>query len=115
MIELDKPLNLMEFTPPNKPNFARKTLLLDLTLPEAMQFCEERLSALPRCHCIWREDDYLLYCQHSRLFRFPDYIHLQFISNSPMHTHVHILSIAKYGYYDFNVNRNRLEQCFFKV
>lgn len=48
------------------------------------------------------------YVQYSRFFHFPDDIYLQFIPLTPDTSAVAIYSVARYGYYDFGVNKMRV-------
>ncbi len=48
------------------------------------------------------------YVQRSLIFRFPDYITVQFIPVSDTTSTIAIYSHAKYGYSDFGVNKNRV-------
>jgi len=50
------------------------------------------------------------YVQRSFLFRFPDYIDIQFIALSNDKSTLAIYSRSKYGYYDFKVNQKRVER-----
>ena len=49
------------------------------------------------------------YVQRSLIFRFPDYIDVEFISLSDKRSTLAIYSRAKYGYYDFDVNKKRIK------
>lgn len=49
------------------------------------------------------------YVQRSFIFRFPDYITVQFIALSDTTTTMAIYSHAKYGYSDFGVNKKRVK------
>lgn len=49
------------------------------------------------------------YVQYSRLFHFPDLIDVIFIPLSSHTSTLAIYSRAKYGYYDFNVNKKRVK------
>lgn len=47
------------------------------------------------------------YIQRTRVFRFPDYIDVQFISLGKDKSTLALYSRARYGYYDFHVNQKR--------
>jgi uncharacterized protein (DUF1499 family) len=51
----------------------------------------------------------LFYIQHSLLFRFPDIITVEFVSLAPDQSSIAIYSRSRYGRYDFEQNRHRLE------
>ena len=46
--------------------------------------------------------------QFTKIFRFPDIIDIEFISINLEISSIAIYSRSKYGYYDFNVNKNRI-------
>lgn len=62
----------------------------------------------PRWVLLHAKGDQLEYVQRSWLFRFPDYISVQFIKRGEDKSSIAILSRAKYGYYDFGVNHKRV-------
>lgn len=49
------------------------------------------------------------YVQRSRLFRFPDYINVEFIPLSIKTSTLAIFSQSKYGYIDFGANETRIK------
>lgn len=49
------------------------------------------------------------YVQRSLIFRFPDYITVQFIAIDDYHSTVAIFSQSKYGYSDLGVNKKRVK------
>lgn len=49
-----------------------------------------------------------VYVQKSAFFRFPDFIHVQFIEISEQASTLAVYSHSKYGYSDFNVNQKRV-------
>lgn len=50
------------------------------------------------------------YVQRTKWFRFPDDIWLQVVSVSENTSTLYLYSKARYGYYDFNVNKERVLQ-----
>jgi len=50
------------------------------------------------------------YVQYSRVFHFPDYIDVQFIPITETSSTLAVYSRARYGYYDFHVNENRVKK-----
>jgi uncharacterized protein (DUF1499 family) len=49
-----------------------------------------------------------LHFQHSRVFRFPDLVHAEIMDIEGHRASIAIDSRARYGYYDFGVNRRRV-------
>lgn len=49
------------------------------------------------------------YVQYSRIFRFPDYIDVQFIPIAHNMSTLAIYSRSRFGYYDFRVNEKRVK------
>lgn len=49
------------------------------------------------------------YVQRTKVFRFPDYIDVEFIPLNETSSTIAIYSRAKYGYYDFKVNEERVK------
>jgi len=49
-----------------------------------------------------------IYVQRTKLFRFPDYITVQFIPLGDNQSTLILYSASKYGYYDFGVNESRV-------
>lgn len=50
------------------------------------------------------------YVQRSRIFRFPDYINVQFIALNDKQSTLAIFSRSKYGYGDMGVNKKRVQR-----
>jgi uncharacterized protein (DUF1499 family) len=50
------------------------------------------------------------YIQHSRIFRFPDIITVEFVALAPERSSVAVYSRSRYGRYDFAKNRKRVER-----
>jgi uncharacterized protein (DUF1499 family) len=50
-----------------------------------------------------------LHVQRSRVFRFPDEVRAEIVALDANHASIAIDSRARYGYYDFGVNRRRVE------
>ena len=63
---------------------------------------------MPRWELVQQRKNQLEYIQRSWLFRFPDLISVQFISEGEGRSSIALLSRAKYGYYDFGVNKRRV-------
>lgn len=49
-----------------------------------------------------------IYIQRSAIFRFPDYITVQFIPLDDQNSTIIVYSASKYGHYDFGVNKKRV-------
>lgn len=54
-----------------------------------------------------------VYIQHSRILRFPDIITVEFVALAPERSSVAIYSRSRYGRYDFEKNRKRVERWLF--
>ena len=54
------------------------------------------------------------FIQKSKIFRFPDIIDVKFINSGEYVTFI-IYSRSKYGFFDFNVNKNRVKEWLFEV
>lgn len=108
---------------PNKPNhflicpanYCKATAnLISPNLPFpvhqlALNF-EQMINQQPRVTLISKEPKIYLYfyMQRSKLFKFPDFITVQLISIDEHNSTIAMYSQAKYGYYDFDVNKKRL-------
>ncbi len=55
------------------------------------------------------ENDKSIYVSYSVMFKFPDYIYFYYDKSKT----VNYFSKSKYGYYDFNVNKNRIHNILF--
>jgi len=69
----------------------------------------------PRTKLIQVHDNYFFYEQRSKVFKFPDYITVKIIPIDEQHATIAIYSQAKYGYYDFGVNKKRVERWLKKI
>ena len=67
----------------------------------------DELRSWPRTKLVTVEDDYIHAVQRSRWFGFPDDLEC----HPPADEHlVHVRSAARVGWYDFGVNRTRVER-----
>jgi len=108
---------LLKPCPPNKANtVSSQTLESELrvspfTMPggldEARRIIGEAALRLPRTRLVAESDNYLRYECRSPIFRFVDDLELYFNEDEKL---VHIRSGARVGYWDFGVNRRRVEQ-----
>jgi uncharacterized protein (DUF1499 family) len=55
----------------------------------------------------------LAYIQHSATFRFPDIIMVEFVPLGPERSSLAIFSRSRYGEFDFQKNRKRVERWLF--
>lgn len=112
-INLSQKPNHYLICPKNYCNVEPDTFSLTYSVPvDALQFAFKRMIAdQPRVKLIqFNQDNYhFQYVQYSRIFKFPDDIDVQFISLEKNHSTLAIYSRARYGYYDFNVNRHRID------
>lgn len=51
-----------------------------------------------------------VYVQYSKLWRFPDFIYVQFYELAPDRSTLAIYSYSQFGYSDFNVNQKRVQK-----
>lgn len=72
---------------------------------------ERMVSQQPRVHLVKHlpKEYHYQYVQYSRVFRFPDYIDVQFIPLKKHESALAVYSRARYGYYDFHVNEKRVK------
>lgn len=73
---------------------------------EAWRAAADAVARQPRCRVITRTEDYLLAECRSALFRFVDDVELLL---RPDRGEIAIRSCSRVGYYDFGVNRRRVE------
>jgi hypothetical protein len=64
----------------------------------------------PRFKLLYSKNDHYEYVQRSLIFRFPDYVSVCLISHGEGRSSIALLSRSKYGYYDFGVNKKRVER-----
>lgn len=118
-----KLVNFKQLTLSNKPNFY-------LVCPPA--YCNIKSNAISKTYPIgviklvdlWREiiseqpklrllnsdpeKNQYQYVQYSKVFKFPDYIDIEFIPIADNQSTLAIYSRARFGYYDFQVNKKRV-------
>ncbi|NQY41994.1 MAG: DUF1499 domain-containing protein [Legionellales bacterium] len=68
------------------------------------------IQKIPRTQITYQDDENytIVFVQKTKIFRFPDYIDIQIFSIDNNKSTIAIFSRAKYGYYDFGVNKNRV-------
>ena len=112
--------NIQAFTPHNsylvcpsnycniKPNEISPNYNLPAT--QLIEAWQKMLKQEPRVQLLSTSPDKLqyFYVQRTLVFRFPDYISVRFIPLNPNETTLAIYSHAKYGKYDFGVNKKRV-------
>lgn len=71
---------------------------------------EQMIAKQPRVTLINKDANthQYFYMQRSAVFKFPDFITVQFIPLTNNTSTIAMYSQAKYGYYDFDVNKKRL-------
>ncbi|AMO69104.1 DUF1499 domain-containing protein [Zhongshania aliphaticivorans] len=70
------------------------------------QRLQTTLLAMPRTEAVERQAQYLHAVSHSAIMRYKDDIELRY---SPNENRVDVRSASRIGYYDFGVNRKRIE------
>lgn len=108
---------------PNKPNYYlacpqnycnlqphATTTFYPADVKQVLAGWQKMLTQQPRVKLISSHpDDYhYQYVQYSRIFKFPDYIDMLLIPLMQDKTSIAIYSRSKYGFYDFAVNKNRV-------
>ncbi|WP_373097109.1 DUF1499 domain-containing protein [Zhongshania sp.] len=73
---------------------------------EEWQLLQETLLAMPRTEVLERQAHYLHAVSRSAIMRYTDDIELRY---SPSQNRVDVRSASRLGYYDFGVNRERVE------
>lgn len=82
-------------------------LVLDAPPAAAWQAASAAVATLPRTRILTHTDDYLHAECRSRLFRFVDDLELQLRTGEGQ---IAVRSSSRLGYYDFGVNRRRVEK-----
>lgn len=77
-----------------------------------LEYWKEVISAEKRLTSVAADSDSrrFVYIQRSPTFRFPDVITVEFLSLGPARSSIAIYSRSRYGYYDFDKNRKRVEK-----
>lgn len=71
---------------------------------------KEIMTQQPRTEFIKGSSKQVIYVQRSYVFAFKDFIHIEFLPLGAQQSSVMILSRAQTGYYDFGVNKRRVQQ-----
>ena len=116
-------LNFQQLVRPASPNYflacPKKfcNIKADMTppvYPVSIDYLKKKWSDAISKEARWtllsEEGDQMAYIQRSAVFRFPDFIHVQFYSLSPNSSTLAILSRSKYGCSDFGVNKKRVNR-----
>lgn len=116
-------INFTSLTPPDKPNYylvcprdychAKANAfspVFDVNESQLTKVVFAVISKQPRTKQISYDvqKKQITYVQRSLIFRFPDYITIQFIGLENNKSTLAIYSRSKYGYSDFGVNRKRV-------
>lgn len=67
----------------------------------------KQLGTMPGMEIVTQEADYVHVLFRSKLFKFIDDVEFEFVAEENV---LHMRSASRTGYYDFGVNRRRLEQ-----
>lgn len=117
-------INFKTLVPPDKPNYylvcpkdfcqakAQETsAVYPLSLDALRNQWQAMIAKQPRTKVTYTSEDGLhwQYVQRSLIFRFPDYINVQFISIDDKHSTLAVFSRSKYGYSDMGVNKKRVK------
>lgn len=81
-----------------------------LNLRRLQQAWQRVIDKEARMQLIQKVGQHYLYVQRSLIFRFPDFIDVEFIALSEKASTLAIYSRAYYGYSDFGVNRKRVQR-----
>ncbi len=116
-------INFANLTPPDKPNYylvcprdycsAKANAyspVFDMNEARLTKVTLDFISKQPRTKQISHnpQENQYTYVQRSLVFRFPDFITVQFIARNNEQSTLAIYSRSKYGYSDFGVNRKRV-------
>lgn len=83
---------------------------VDFTTPETQQYLLEILKQSKKSKIITIEDNYIRAEYVSKILRFVDDVEFYFPDIDSDTMVIHVRSASRVGYYDFGVNRKRLEQ-----
>ena len=83
-----------------------KPLSYDVSTPDAMARLKEIIHSMKRSKIITEKDNYLHVEFRSALFRFVDDVEFYLDNEENI---IHVRSASRTGYYDFGVNRRRVE------
>ncbi|WP_432467545.1 DUF1499 domain-containing protein [Agarivorans sp. Z349TD_8] len=79
------------------------------TMLQAQQRLLQILKAEKRSHIVTQQTNYLRVEFHSALFGFVDDLEFYLLAQQNEQILIHVRSAARLGYYDFGVNRQRIE------
>jgi len=117
------PFDFHAAMPPNKPNyylicpenFCKATPnqispVFSMSVQQLENKWMQMISEQPRVTLINKDPNtqQYFYVARSAVFKFPDFITVRFISLTENTSTIALFSQAKYGYYDFDVNKKRL-------
>ncbi len=81
----------------------------DIPVAQLQERLVALLATLPRTRILVDCDAHLVVEQRSLIFRFPDYIDVRAIAIDASRSTIAIYSRSKIGFYDFGVNKRRVE------
>jgi len=115
-------IDFQQLSLPNSPNYAlacpvnhcqeKATLevpVFPLSKSELESLTKDIMSQQPRTEFIKGSSKQAIYVQSSRVFAFKDFIHIEFLPLGAQQSSVMILSRSETGYYDFGVNKRRVQ------
>ncbi len=98
--------NCVSSLPQEAPARRVEPIAYAVPLEEALAAVRNALASLPRVRIVTVRPDYLHAEFASRLFRFVDDVEFHF---DDLHKRIHVRSASRLGYWDFGVNRRRVE------
>ncbi len=122
---LESEVDFSELAPPHRPNYylispawmapaLPHEVSPDFAVPASVlyELWEEMLAREKRVtlKAAYPESGQYVYREHSFMFRFPDFITVQFFDLPNKQSTLAIYSRARYGYFDFNVNKKRIDR-----
>ncbi len=98
--------NCVQSEYPDHKSYLKPLDLQDKDPGEILQVLQQVLDDMPRSRIVEQQSDYLRAEFTSRIFKFVDDLELRY---DPAAGVMHIRSASRSGYYDFGVNRKRVE------
>ncbi|MDJ0947746.1 MAG: DUF1499 domain-containing protein [Alphaproteobacteria bacterium] len=87
----------------------RPSPIFDVSAAELRRRLDALVSSRPRSSIVFADEMHMVVEERSAFFGFPDLIDVETIETGEAKSTLAIYSRSKYGYYDFGVNKRRVE------